>query len=90
MSIYTTITASLPFIEVDLNLTPQKMSMFINGLKYVIPCQSRLSRKSIEQLVTEQYQRVSTIVKNCLNDHRLLTTDERAKHAFQTLGYLLH
>ena len=39
--IYRTITASLPFIEVDLNLTAQQMSMFINGLKYIIPCQKR-------------------------------------------------
>ncbi|CAF4639698.1 unnamed protein product, partial [Rotaria sp. Silwood2] len=77
MSIYTTITASLPFIEVDLNLTPQQMSMFINGLKYIIPCQSRLYRKSIEQLVTEQYQSIST-------------TDERTKQTFQALEYLLH
>ncbi|CAF1054735.1 unnamed protein product [Rotaria sordida] len=57
MSVYTTITASLPFIEVDLNLSPQEMSMFNNGLKYVIPCQSQFSSKSIEQLVSEQYQK---------------------------------
>ncbi|CAF4264973.1 unnamed protein product, partial [Rotaria sordida] len=60
VSIYTTITASLPFIEVDLNLTPQQMSMFINGLKYIIPCQNQFSGKSIEKLVSEQYQSIST------------------------------
>ncbi|CAF1296249.1 unnamed protein product [Rotaria sordida] len=46
MSIYTTITASLPFIEVDLNLSPQQMSMFINDLKYVIPCQNIVIRRT--------------------------------------------
>ena len=39
--IYKTICAALPFIQVDLNLTPQQMAMFINGLKYIIPCQSQ-------------------------------------------------
>ena len=70
--IYTKITASLPFIEVDLKLTAMQMLMFINGFKYIIPCQNRLfSRQSINQIVTEQYQNISTIVKNCLNDHQM-------------------
>ncbi|CAF4695063.1 unnamed protein product [Rotaria sp. Silwood2] len=56
MSIYTTITASLPFIEVDLNLTPQQMFMFINGLKYILPCQRRFSSNTLKQRVSEQYQ----------------------------------
>ncbi|CAF4207990.1 unnamed protein product, partial [Rotaria sordida] len=90
MSIYTTITASLPFIEVDLNLTPQQMSMFINGLKYIIPCQSRFSGKSIEQLVNERYQSISTTVKNCLKDHRIPTANQRAEEAFQALRCILH
>ncbi|CAF3432854.1 unnamed protein product [Rotaria socialis] len=89
MSIYTKITASLPFIEVDLNLTSKQMSMFIKGLKYVIPCQSRFSRKPIEQIVNEQYQNISTIVKNCLKDHYIPITDIRAKQAFQELKCLL-
>ncbi|CAM4844554.1 unnamed protein product [Rotaria magnacalcarata] len=85
MSIYTKITASLPLIEVDLNLTSKQISMFIKGLKYVIPCQSRFSRKPIEQIVNEQYQNISTIVKNCLKDHCIPTTDTRVKQAFQEL-----
>ncbi|CAF4059669.1 unnamed protein product [Rotaria sordida] len=89
MSIYTTITASLPFIEVDINLSPQQMSMFINGLKYVKPCQSQFSSKSIEQLVSEQYQSLSTTVKNCLQDHRIPTANKRAEEAFQALKYIV-
>ncbi|CAF3722259.1 unnamed protein product [Rotaria sordida] len=40
--IYKTTTASSSFIEVDLKLTPAQMSMFINGFKYIIPCQNSL------------------------------------------------
>lgn len=88
--IYRTITASSPFIEVDLQLTPQQMSMFIHGLKYIIPCQSRLSRKFIDQLVHEQYEQICQIVKECLKDHRMSSKDERAKQAFTALENLLY
>jgi hypothetical protein len=87
--IYRTITASLPFIEVDLNLTIQQMSMFINGLKYIIPCQKQFARKSIEQIVSKQYQNTSELIKRCLWDHRISTNDERAKQAFQALEHIL-
>ncbi|CAF3740828.1 unnamed protein product [Rotaria sp. Silwood1] len=90
LPIYTNITASLPFIEVNLNLTPQQMSMFINGLKYIIPCQSRFSRKPVEQIVTDQYRSISATVKNCLKDHRTSTADQRANEAFQALQSILH
>ena len=63
-------------------------SMFINGLKYVIPCQNRLSSKSMGTITSEQYQNLCAIVKNCLKDHRMSITDERAKQAFQALGRL--
>ena len=85
ISIYTQITASLPFIEVDLNLTPQQISLLINGLKYIRPCQSRSSRQSMEQILTEQYQTISRTVKDCLNDHRMATADARAQQAFSEL-----
>ena len=89
MLIYTKITASLPFIEVDLNLTSKQMSMFIKGLRYVIPCQRRFSRKPIEEIINEQFKNISTIVKNCLKDHNISTTDAKAKQAFQELEHLL-
>ena len=88
--IYTKITASLPFIDVDLNLTPQQMLMFINGLKYIIPCQNRFSNQSTDQLITKQYDKMSTIIKNCLWDHRIATADERGKQAFQALKDILY
>jgi hypothetical protein len=89
--IYKTITASSPFIQVDLNLTPQQMSMFINGFKYIIPGQIRLcSRKPTDEVIAEQYQNMSTIIKSCLKDHYIFVTDARAKQAFSTLERLLH
>ena len=82
--VYKTITASSPFIEVDLKLSPQQMLMFIHGLKYVTPCQSRFSRQSIDDRVTEQYEvyrlqfKVVFVIIKCrlqmieLNKHSLL------------------
>ena len=53
------------------------MLMFIHGLKYVMPCQSRFSRQSIDERVTEQFESIST-------------TDDRAKQAFSALKDLLY
>ena len=66
-----------------------QISMLINGLKYIIPCQNRFSRKSIDIITMEQYQSLCTTIKNCLADHRMSITDERAKQAFQALKHLL-
>lgn len=83
--IYTKITASLPFIEVDLKLTPQQMSMFINGLQYIIPCQSQFSRKTIKEIMSEQYGKLSATVKECLKDNSIVVSDKRAKQTFDEL-----
>jgi hypothetical protein len=88
--ICTTITASLPFIAVDLNLTPKQMSIFIKGLKYILPCQSDYSlRKSIDDILTEQYKSISTSVKQCLYDNRMLSTDTGSKQAFFELEHII-
>ena len=59
--------------------------MFINGFQYIIPCQCRFSRTSIDQIIAEQYQNVSTIIKDCLKDNRIPITDQWAKQAFSAL-----
>ena len=87
---YTRITASLPFIEVDLKLSRQQMNMLINGLKYIIPCQSQFSRRSLDERATEQYQNIVSVVKNCLDDHRIPSTDQRAKQTFEELQSILY
>ena len=88
--IHKTITASLPFIHVDLNLSPQQLSMINNGFQYVIPGQLRFStRRSSTQILEEQFRTISTIVKSCLKDHYIFTADARAKAAFTALEHRL-
>jgi hypothetical protein len=89
MIIHTEITASLSFIEADLNLSSAQMSMFIKGLKYITPCQSRFSRQSIDAIDTQQYQNLSTIVKSCLSDNLMWTSDQVAKEAFPSLERII-
>lgn len=66
------------------------MDMLINGLKYIIPYQSRFSRIPLEQRVTEEYENISTVVKGCLQDYRISLTDQRTKQAFQELKSIIH
>ena len=89
-SIYTTITPSLPFIEVNLKLKPSQIFMLVNGLKYVVPCQSRFSRTSIDQIITEQYQSISTTIENCLREHGIPMANQSTREAFQKLQTNLH
>jgi hypothetical protein len=83
-------TSSTPFIQVNLKLTSAQMSMFINGFKYIIPCQSRFSDQPINQIIIEQYQKISSKVKDCLKDHRIPINDERTKQAFSALERILY
>ncbi|CAF1302062.1 unnamed protein product [Rotaria sordida] len=90
LSIYTNITASSPFIETDLNLSPIQMSIFIKGLKYIPPCQSRFSRRSIDDIVNEQYKTLRSIVQGCLDDHRVQLIEPREKEGFPCLKRILY
>lgn len=64
--------------------------MINNGFQYVIPGQLRCStRRSTTQMLEEQFQTISTIVKKCLKDHYIFTTDARAKAAFTALEHRL-
>ncbi|CAF1535766.1 unnamed protein product, partial [Adineta ricciae] len=88
ISIYKQITASTPFIQVDLKLTSAQMSMSMNGFKYVVPYQSQCSPKPIERILTDQYENTSFIVKNCLQDHRMSINNERSEMIFAQLRYV--
>ncbi|CAF3912342.1 unnamed protein product [Rotaria sp. Silwood1] len=67
------------------------MSMLMNGFKYIIPCQSRLcSRQSINEIIQEQYQKIASTVKDCLNDHRIPIASERTTQIFSELERTLH
>ena len=64
--------------------------MLINGFKYIIPCQRQLcSRKSIDTIIDEQYDKVSKAVKSCLQDSNIYYADVRGKYAFSILQQLI-
>ena len=59
--------------------------MFVNDLKYIVPCQSRFSRTSVNQIITEQYQSISTTIENCLHEHGIPMTNQSTRESFQKL-----
>jgi hypothetical protein len=89
-SIYTKITASLPFIEVNVNLTAPQIAMFIQGLRYITPCHSRYSRQSIKYTLDKQYDDISATIKECMRDHHMSVSDQQARKAFSELEQLVH
>jgi len=64
--------------------------MFINGPKYIIPCQQRFSRQSNDQIVKLEYEEILTSVKTCLGNNQMSITDERAKQTFPELEHLIY
>jgi len=63
--------------------------MLNNGLKYVIPCQSRFSRHSISETLKQQYVQIADTVKNCLKDNKMPTANGQANGAFLALEHLI-
>ena len=89
--IFKTITASSPYIQIDCRLTPDQIALFIKGLKYILPCQSRLcARRSIDSIIHEQYETIASTVKSCLQDNGILSGDPRGKQAFSILERTIH
>ncbi|CAF1417784.1 unnamed protein product [Rotaria sordida] len=66
------------------------MSIFIKGLKYIPPCQSRFSRQSIDDIVNEQYKTLRSIVQGCLDDHHVQLIEPREKEGFPCLKRILY
>ncbi|CAF1349824.1 unnamed protein product [Adineta steineri] len=64
--------------------------MLMNGLKYIIPCQNRLSRQSKRnKSIEDTYDTISAKVKKCLGDNQTSIKDERANKAFSELKQLI-
>ena len=63
--------------------------MLMNGPKYILPCQSRFSRKSIDELVTSDFERLSTTVKKYLSNNCMSASDNRAQVAFRELKQMM-
>ncbi|CAF3479434.1 unnamed protein product [Rotaria socialis] len=83
--IYTKISSTLPFIEANIKLDVQPISILINGRKYVIPCQSYFSHKKRSEIAQKEYERISNIAKATIHNNQMSKTDERANKAFQEL-----
>jgi len=66
------------------------MAMFIKGLGYVKPCESRFSRQSIDDIVDEQFTQLCTTIKNCLEDHAEIASKPEYKEAFPALKEMLY
>jgi hypothetical protein len=65
------------------------MSMFIKGLICITPSQSRFSRQSIDQIVTEQYTALHPTIQGCLDDHQVMARSPHERDAFPALKRLL-
>ncbi|CAF4104707.1 unnamed protein product [Rotaria sordida] len=89
MSVYTAITASLPFIEVDLNLSPQEMSMFNNGLKYVIPCQNHRI-PTANKSAKEAFQALQCILHELQSKKLSRKLEKRAKREYKIVQSIRH
>ncbi|CAF4117108.1 unnamed protein product [Adineta steineri] len=64
--------------------------MLMNGLKYIIPCQNRLSRQSKrKKIIEDTYDTISAKVMKCLGDNHTSIKDERANKAFSELKQLI-
>ncbi|CAF5068660.1 unnamed protein product, partial [Rotaria sp. Silwood1] len=64
--------------------------MLSNGRKYIIPCQSRFSCKSINEIATEEYKTISSTIKKSLDSNQMSTKDDRAIRAFSELEQMIH
>ncbi|CAF3112818.1 unnamed protein product [Rotaria sp. Silwood2] len=86
MSIYTTITASTPFIEVNLKVTPAQISMLINGFNYIIPCQSCLKDHRVpidDEHATQAFSALECILNNCQFQKLSKKLGRRAQHGYK-------
>ncbi|CAF3179171.1 unnamed protein product [Rotaria socialis] len=66
------------------------MSMLIKGFKYIIPCQSRFSKTSTDNIVKQKYMSISRTIQRCLDDHGVVAQELDDKEAFLALNHLLH
>ncbi|CAF0856088.1 unnamed protein product [Adineta steineri] len=72
------------------HLTLEQILILINGLKYIIPCQSLFSRQTINELAKTDYNKISTKIKTCLGKNRMSISDERANKAFPELEKIIY
>ncbi|CAF3341905.1 unnamed protein product [Rotaria socialis] len=82
-------TSTIAFIDINIHLNLNGLSMLTNGRKYIIPCQSYFNRQSRNDLAKINYERISNIAKECIGKHQMSVSDERAKLAFRELEQMI-
>lgn len=81
---------SSAIVEVATSLTDAHLLMLSRGPKYVPKCQSYFSAHlTIDDIVEREYQRMSTIIMNCLTVNCVSATDGRATLFLVSLKNLL-
>ena len=89
MVIFSHILPSSPIIEVDCSISSKQFSCLTNGPKYVPPCQSRFSPRTIEKIITREYDNIVKHFKTGLTDNCMPCSDQRATEFFVAVENLL-
>jgi predicted transcriptional regulator len=80
---------SLPIVDVVLPLSSKQLAFFDYGLKYVPPCQSRFSRRSIDEIIEQEYKKLQQRISDNLFNYCMKSSDQRAIEHFASLKQLL-
>jgi hypothetical protein len=80
---------SLPIIDTTLPLSSQQLAYLDYGLKYVPPCQSRVSHRPIKEIIEREYKCLHRQISNNLAEYCITASDHRAIEHFDSLKQLL-
>ncbi|CAF3946577.1 unnamed protein product, partial [Rotaria magnacalcarata] len=58
--------------------------------QYITPCQSRFSRKSLDEIVDDEFKNIMSKTTACLGDHHTSASDEHAKEFFRLIKTRLY
>ena len=80
---------SSPIIEVANRFTAAEFNLLTRGPKYIVPCQSRFSRKPMEDIIQVEYNRIVECFTVGLNNHCLSAKDDRAQRFFAEIEQIV-
>ena len=84
------ILPSSPIVEVALPLLSKQVSFLGNGPKYIAPCQNRLSRQSIDDIIIREHVNIVEAFKIGFTKNQTSASDQRAKDFFISIENILH
>ena len=79
---------SLPIVDVVLPLSSEQLAFFDYGLKYVPPCQSRFSRRPIDEIIEQEYKKLKQRISDNLFNYCMTASDQRAIDHFASMKQL--